>query len=135
MNSISLIFKYIFFIFVFFVFNLAHAGWKYMIPDTDGDVYFDENSIVRTDQTLRVWLLYDFKELKIYKGMSFLSDMRLSEFDCKYKKYKIINAIVYSGNMGDGKIIHNTIGEKPVVMDLPPGSVGFGMASALCRLY
>jgi hypothetical protein len=58
------------------------------------------------------------------KGFPYLSTKRQSEYDCKERKYRLLNVSSHLGHMGTGKVMNTLTNDSPNWESVLPGSTG-----------
>ena len=84
------------------------AEWTQIGESIDYTGYVDLSTIQRTGSFSKMWDLMDYKTPRRGLGLSFLSQQGQSEYDCKSKKMRVISFAWFSGNLGNGRILHNS---------------------------
>ena len=103
------------------------AEWTRVGGDGDGTTtYADLSTIRKSDNKVKMWILMDFKVVQIDKndGMSYLSSVRQSEYDCKEEIRRPLAFIWYSKNMGAGAVVYSSGAMHKEPVPVAPGSVG-----------
>ena len=100
----------------------ALAEWTQVGDSASAVFYIDRDTATKTRNVVKMRTLTDLKaEERRNNGPSFLSVLRLSEFNCKNKMTHLISMTIYSGNMATGEKIHTDtepdIHWKPVGQD------------------
>ncbi len=84
------------------------AEWVKINTKDNLTTYVDPASITKAENIAKMWGLVDLKESKKEElGKSFLSAKGLQEYDCKEQQIRKITLSFYSGNMGDGEVVHS----------------------------
>jgi hypothetical protein len=83
------------------------VGWKNIASNSDGQWYFDETSILKTENSITLWVLNDLElgdstaqRTEKYQSMKF----HLT-YDCVARKTAFDEAYFYAGSMGTGRIL------------------------------
>ena len=84
------------------------AEWTQIGESIDYTGYVDLATIQRTGSVAKMWDLMDYKTPRRGLGLSFLSQQGQSEYDCKSKKMRVMSFAWFSGNLGNGQILHNS---------------------------
>ena len=84
------------------------AEWTQIGESIDYTGYVDLATIQRTGSVVKMWDLMDYKTPRRGLGLSFLSQQGQSEYDCKSKKMRVMSFAWFSGNLGNGQILHNS---------------------------
>jgi hypothetical protein len=101
------------------------AEWDLIASSEDGDlkVYADKSNILKTDNNVKMWVLYDYNTVKESAGDKYLSQKYLTEHDCKNKRSRILALTMYSGIMLTGDVIFSN--ESPFSWtDVVPNTIG-----------
>jgi hypothetical protein len=93
----------------FALFNTSvMAEWTHVDKADNANLttYADINSIHKSDTGIVMRVLYDLKEINYGPHYEkYLSAFYLNEHDCEKKQWRILGARLYSGNMGDGRVV------------------------------
>ena len=90
----------------------VYAEWVAIGSIDDGTTaYADPDTIRRKDETVKMWILFDFKTTKTMAGHLMLSIKGQEEYDCDGKRRRVLTFSEFYGNMGDGKEVNSTSGE------------------------
>ena len=91
---------------------LAHpvwaVEWTRFYKNNEIAQYVDYESIRKTSNGRRMWILSDYKSAQTYYlrgGFKYLSDARLDEFDCVGERRRLLSVYYYSGVMGNGAVL------------------------------
>ncbi len=89
---------------------IAHtvmADWSLVDENTDGSVtiYTDFGTIQKTENKVKMWSLGDFKTVKEFSGIEFLSSKYQKEYDCKQEQMRMLAFTLFSANMGEGQVV------------------------------
>ena len=105
----------------------AAAKWVQFESSDEDRYYADPDTIRKSGNILRMWILRDFKSAQPSNGFGkepYLSTKVQREYDCKEGYSRMLYFSSYSMNMGEGEVIfiNNTPGSawSPIV----PGSIG-----------
>lgn len=85
--------------------NSVLAGWTEITRSNDTIVYADSSSIRSNEDTVKMWLLYDLTVEKIVQDHRYLSEKRLSEYDCKSAEVRSHAKLLFSESMGGGEMV------------------------------
>ncbi len=88
--------------------GVVFAEWTQIGESIDYTGYVDLATIQRTGSVVKMWDLMDYKTPRRGLGLSFLSQQGQSEYDCKSKKMRVMSFAWFSGNLGNGQILHNS---------------------------
>jgi hypothetical protein len=84
----------------------AHAEWISLSSDAIKTVYADPSTIVRHDDLVEMWGIFDFKTTHIsdqqqsYKSLKFHD-----EYDCNKKLKRNLTISVHPENLGQGELL------------------------------
>jgi hypothetical protein len=83
------------------------AGWV-RVGNSGGDMtpYANPATIIRDGDIVKVWYLYDFKNVQEGAGDRYMSSTFQGEYDCKEVKGRVLAYTWYSENMGGGNVIY-----------------------------
>jgi hypothetical protein len=94
-------------------------------------VYADPDTIRRTEATVKMSVLFDFKTTRSIEGHLILSIKGEEEYDCEGTRQRIRTYSEFSGNMGGGKEVNSKAGDGTWV-PVAPESVGHTLWSFAC---
>jgi len=88
----------------------AMAEWVEFAEDDEETltVYANPTTIRKSGNMVKMWRLTDFKTAQGNTGKHYMSSKRQDEYDCKEERLRIIALVVYSKNMGKGKVVGST---------------------------
>ena len=102
----------------------AYAEWVLVTGDESGTtVYIDPSTIRRKDALVNLWTLYDSKTVETVTEGSFLSIKRQKEYDCVEERSRTLAEMLFSGNMGKGKVVLINTDERSKWQPVQPGSI------------
>ena len=115
--------------------TVAHADWAEIGKTNEGTVYNDTSTIQRnTDDTVKVWVLYDLTKTKETEDRSYLSEKRLNDYDCNTEQVRTLTRFFFSGNMASGDMIYST--EVPSFWHMvEPASADYSNLNLACNGY
>ena len=92
--------------------------------------YADPDTIRKTGDRVRLWVLADYKIINEEYGIA--SSRQKDEYDCKERKQRRLFIVFYSGHMNKGEtvLIHNDRGDWEKI---PRGSLVEAMLQFACR--
>jgi hypothetical protein len=91
----------------------ACAEWHLLDRNSNATVYIDLETISRTGDIVRVWVLDDLKTPHT-RGLSSFSSVRAQEeHDCSRERFRLVALEQFAGNMGTGDSIYKKSGESP----------------------
>ena len=111
------------------------AEWTPVSRSGNGDttVYVDFKTIKRKGHKVKMWVLMDFKTVKIstVDNIRYLSDFGLDEYDCEEENRQNITYYWYSGNMRTGEIIYSSL-DKGKLIPIVPDSIDETLFKIAC---
>ena len=85
----------------------AMAEWVKVGTNGNQTTYVAPPLTDKSEKIVKMWGLVDLKEAKKEEaGKSFLSAKALQEYDCQTPQVRKITLSFYSGNMGEGEVVH-----------------------------
>jgi hypothetical protein len=112
----------------------AMAEWTAVAGNSHFTSYIDIDSMRQSGDKVTMWIMYDYKTIERREGGSekFFSALMNSEFDCKRETKRFLDVALYSGHMGQGKVVHavRNINEKAVT--IIPSSFDAGLFQMAC---
>jgi hypothetical protein len=82
------------------------AAKRLLLDDGDEFVaYAEADTIERSNDIAKMWLLYDYKAKHTYLRWSYWSQRALGEFDCRDKRAQTLHYVYYDGQMGGGELV------------------------------
>lgn len=85
----------------------AIAEWTKVGSSENQVSYIDNATILKNGYRVKMWRLFDFYTAQTTDSGLGLSLKELDEFDCNENKWRMLQASIFSGNMGKGKLITN----------------------------
>ena len=118
-----------------FISTSAMAEWDLVTTSEDGDlkVYADPSSIRKTDNSVRMSVIYDYSTVKDSAGDKYLSQKYLTEHDCKDNRSRVLTVTMFSGIMLTGDVVF-TIESPFSWMDVVPNSIGESTWKIACGI-
>jgi len=110
----------------------AMAEWVYFSESIDAIFYINPDSIQKSGNTVKMWVLGDLNEAKRNNGKTVLSYKNQYEYKCKERQERSIYQIIYSENMGEGKVVQ-TYDEPDEWVPVIPDSVGAAHLEFACK--
>jgi hypothetical protein len=111
----------------------AYAEWVEIGTTDDGmTVYADPDTIRRKGELVKMWALYDFKNIHTVEGKSYLSYKVQREYVCAEERTRYLAFTFFSGNMGSGKVVPTTSDEQQKSEPVQPDSISFTLFKAAC---
>ena len=109
----------------------ALAGWV-QISDTDRFITFaDPASISQSGDTVKMWDLLDYRQVREVEGLRYLSQKSESEYDCKNARTRPLGMFLHLGMMGSGATVFNSTTPDPW-QRVEPGSVNDALLKYAC---
>ena len=106
--------------------------WQLIGKLQGSDLYIRKNSLERIGHYLKVWVLYDYIQMRAGpKDEEYRSASSLFQFDCEEKKSQKLSSYGYLENMGEGRQIDLT-DNNPQWIDLPEDSIGLYIIQSYC---
>jgi len=106
--------------------------WQLIGKLQGSDLYIRKNSLERIGHYLKVWVLYDYNQIRAGpKDEEYRSASSLFQFDCEEKKSQKLSSYGYLENMGEGRQIDLT-DNNPQWIDLPEDSIGLYIIQSYC---
>ena len=78
--------------------TLLHDGEEFI-------AYGETDTIERSNSTVKMWVLYDYKIKHTYMKWVYWSQRSLGEFDCMEKRTQTLYYVFYEGQMGGGELV------------------------------
>ena len=85
--------------------TVASAEWTKSAGSDEYIQYVDRATIRQNGNFVKMWELRDFKTVQTVAGISLLSGTVQSEYDCKEERSRRLTYSLFSGEMGNGKVI------------------------------
>ena len=110
--------------------NVGFAEWTLVGESTrDDKFYIDLKTIKKKSGNRYVWVLTDYKKpLEEY----IKSAKQLLQIDCELDRFKMIEAITYTGHMGSGNLERLDL-DNPKWIGVPPGTAWFSIINKVCK--
>ena len=88
----------------------AYAEWVKVTVNVqeEATLYVNPDTIRRKEEMVRMWVLTDYKSIRILQGESYLSIKGQEEYDCDEERSRDLALMAFSGNMGGGKAVYST---------------------------
>ena len=84
----------------------AWAEWTRIADDEAATGYADSAKIRMQGNTVKMWSLLDYKAVQQREGgPPYLSLTTQFEYECAEKRFRMLAVVVYSANMGRGKVV------------------------------
>ena len=84
------------------------ADWSRVGEKEAYTYYADRGSVRKTDETVTMSDLFDYKAVQTEGGMNALSKITLRECDCQNRKSQAIKVTWHVGQMGSGNVVRTT---------------------------
>ena len=109
----------------------ACAEWHLLDRSSNATVYIDQETINRTGDVVRVWVLDDLKTPHT-RGLSSFSSVRAQEeHDCSKERFRLLAIEQFAGNMGTGNSIYKKSGESGWA-PVPRGTMAQSVWKCVC---
>jgi hypothetical protein len=121
-------------------FSHSHAAdWKLVNKSDTVAAYFDEQGIARTQNKIKVWVLWDYvspQKTDSSPQKQYLSLKELSYYDCAERTRAPVQAVFYPGPFGTGESVETTVRDpsKVLFVDVVPDTVGESMLDRACAI-
>jgi len=107
----------------------AWAGWE-EIASRDGQALFIDHETIRKDGSLRrVWTMCSYA---VANADGALSTKSLIEYDCAYRRYRVLTISTHEECMGEGKTLHVEAAPDPWWRDVVPDTVAAKVLYQVC---
>ena len=85
----------------------AYASWDKVAELGNGRIYAEATERRRDGDRVTMRALFDLNAALISKtnGQPYVSQRLQSEYDCKEKRWRVLNSSWHSGNMGEGRMV------------------------------
>jgi len=85
----------------------AMAEWVYFTRDSEETVtvYVDTSTIRKTDNGVKIWIMFDFKKAKKRYSKPHSSYKERMEYDCKEELVRSLYQSMFTKNMGAGGLV------------------------------
>jgi hypothetical protein len=90
----------------------ASAEWHLLDGNNQAKVYIDRETISRTGDLVKVWVLDDLKTPHKRGFSTFLSVRAREEHDCSKERFRLLALEQFAGKMGTGASIYKKSGES-----------------------
>jgi hypothetical protein len=110
----------------------ARAEWTDIGGGNQFRLYIDFATIRIKGTRVKVWTLLDFTTIQSYNGLSYLSSITQTEFDCSEESAAVRAGARYSGNMGGGKVVHSQAMPNASFSPVIPNSIGDNELKTAC---
>jgi hypothetical protein len=109
----------------------ASAEWDFLDANDHAKVYIDRETISRTGDIVKAWVLDDLKAPHTRGLSSFLSVRAHEEHDCAKERFRLVAIEQFAGNMGTGNSIYKKSGESAWA-PIPRGTLAQSVWKILC---
>ena len=107
------------------------AEWVKVSNTADYDVYVDNRSIKLPDNTIKMWVLYDYN---LDQGSTFdhyLSVKYLNQYQCINNTSKMLVSTHYDGHATTGKVVE-TLSRKVDYIPIPKNTIAESLLNVAC---
>ena len=109
----------------------AVAGWV-EVSDTDRFITFaDPASITKSGDTVKMWDLLDYRQVRDVEGFRYMSQKSESEYNCKKARTRPLVMFLHVGMMGSGDTVFTSNTPDPW-QRVEPGSVNEALMKYAC---
>ena len=94
-------------------------------------VYVDPDTLRRTGDLVKLWVLFDYKTMQKPASLSYLSSRTQKQYDCTEEVDRRLEFTWFSANMSSGNVMYTNSDEgkwRPIA----PGSIGQTLWKAAC---
>ncbi|MBS0184261.1 MAG: hypothetical protein JSS39_17880 [Nitrospira sp.] len=108
------------------------AEWLLVDGNERARVYLDTETINRSGEWVRVWVVDDLKIAETRGFRKYLSTRAHEEHDCAKERFRLLALEYFSGNMGSGEALYKTSGESDWT-PIPRGTLAQSVWKFVCR--
>ncbi len=108
------------------------AEWLLVDGNERARVYLDIETINRSGEWVRVWVVDDLKIAETRGFRKYLSTRAHEEHDCAKERFRLLALEYFSGNMGSGEALYKTSGESDWTA-IPRGTLAQSVWKFVCR--
>jgi hypothetical protein len=109
------------------------AEWVLVGKSNTGNAYVDLATIRKAGNKITIWSLDDHPAIQqIPSAGKYLSARIQYDFDCENKTKKVIALVLYSANMGGGKVVFNARDSSRKYEPVSSGSIDEGRLKLVC---
>lgn len=108
------------------------AEWLLVDGNERARVYLDTETINRSGEWVRVWVVDDLKIAETRGLRKYLSTRAHEEHDCAKERFRLLALEYFSGNMGSGEALYKTSGESDWA-PIPRGTLAQSVWKFVCR--
>ena len=106
----------------------ANAEWTLVTENQALDLYYlDWDTLKRADGNRQIWMIQDHKNAN-KNGV--VSNLSMTEFDCKGQRFRFKRTIAYPDHLGNGKVLGTVTSDEWI--EMPPGTSIDGRARLVC---
>ncbi len=110
----------------------AMAEWV-AIGTADGTIYYaNPNTIRKSGNKVKMWMLFDFNAVRETEGDKYLSSKAQYEYDCKEEQKRILYFSWHSENMGRGDVVYIADEPKKNWRPVAPESISKSLWKIAC---
>ncbi len=110
----------------------AHAGWSVLGESEDYTLYLDPGSLRRDGDTLRIWVLQDFKTPS--RGSGARSYRLLEQVDCKKGRVRILSSSLHAGAKATGEVLKAETMQDEAWRPAEPGTPAAYVLEEICGI-
>lgn len=114
----------------------AAEEWIEVANDASMSVYIDPDTIQENPEDaelLRVWVLFDYHEEQVWRGLQYRSARMFQEYDCARSRFRFLQASQHSENMASGSVVGSSVTQADDWRDVAPGTMGKGVYDGVCE--
>jgi hypothetical protein len=108
------------------------AEWLLVDGNERARVYLDTETINRSGEWVRVWVVDDLKIAETRGFRKYLSTRAHEEHDCAKERFRLLALEYFSGNMGSGEALYKTSGESDWT-PIPRGTLAQSVWKFVCK--
>ena len=83
----------------------SQAQWVLARENKASKIYTDPSTKRRTDNVVRMWVLYDYEDPQLWKDKTYHSHRAYLQFDCAERTRQILQASLFAGKMASGEVL------------------------------
>jgi hypothetical protein len=87
---------------------ISDVNWTKVSSNKTFTAYAERASIIRTGTKSQMWILFDRVVVDTIDHVPYISVGVLHEFNCKSRRFRVLQAIAFSGHMEAGKIVESS---------------------------
>jgi hypothetical protein len=112
----------------------ACAGWTAIYKNDDATIYADMDAIRRSNNIVKMWMLTDYARIQsLSSGVSYLSVVALSEFDCAEQRLRTLQTSAFQGKMREGANVYTAANTPWPWTYVEPGTINQVYLKVACK--